>query len=49
MITTIMAGFAFGYCVMDIIMNYRAKRTLDEMLKSTIETDQYKIYSENDK
>lgn len=39
MITTIMAGFAFGYCVMDIILNYRAKRTLDEMLKSTLEND----------
>ena len=39
MITTIMAGFAFGYCVMDIIMNYRAKRTIDELLKSTLEDD----------
>jgi hypothetical protein len=39
MITTIMAGFAFGYCVMDIIQNYRAKRTLDELLKSTLEDD----------
>ena len=36
MITSIMAGFAFGYCVMDIIMNYRA---VDEMLKSTLEND----------
>jgi hypothetical protein len=39
MITTIMAGFAFGYCVMDIIMNYRARRAVDEMLKSTVEKD----------
>lgn len=39
MITTIMAGFAFGYCIMDIIQNYRAKRTLDELLKSTLEND----------
>ena len=39
MITTIMAGFAFGYCVMDIIQNYRAKRAIDELLKSTIEDD----------
>ena len=39
MITTIMAGFAFGYCVMDIIMNYRARRAVDEMLKSTLEND----------
>ena len=39
MITTIMAGFAFGYCVMDIILNYRARRTLDELLKSTLENE----------
>ena len=39
MITTIMAGFAFGYCVMDNIMNYRARRAVDEMLKSTLEND----------
>jgi len=38
MITTIMAGFAFGYCVMDIIQNYRARHTVNEMLKSTLET-----------
>jgi hypothetical protein len=40
MITTIMAGFAFGYCVMDIILNYRARRVMDELLKSTIEKEQ---------
>ena len=39
MITTIMAGFACGYCVMDIIQNYRAKRTINELLKSTLEND----------
>ena len=39
MIVTMMAGFAFGYCIMDIIQNYRAKRTIDELLKSTIEGD----------
>lgn len=39
MITTIMAGFAFGYCIMDIILNYRARRTVDELLKSTLEKD----------
>jgi hypothetical protein len=39
MITTIMAGFAFGYCIMDIILNYRAKRTMNELLKSTLEDD----------
>jgi hypothetical protein len=40
MITTIMAGFAFGYCVMDIILNYRTRRVMDELLKSTIEKEQ---------
>ena len=39
MITSIMAGFAFGYCVMDMIMNYRARRTMDELLRSTIENE----------
>ena len=40
MITSIMAGFAFGYCVMDMIMNYRTRRTMDELLRSTIENEQ---------
>ena len=39
MITSIMAGFAFGYCIMDIIQNYRARRVVDELLKSTLEDD----------
>ena len=39
MITTFMAAFAFGYCVMDIILNDRARRTDDELFKSTIEGD----------
>jgi hypothetical protein len=39
MITTLMAGFAFGYCVMDIILNYRARRIMDELLESTLEND----------
>ena len=39
MITSIMAGFAFGYCVMDIIMNYRARRNENKLLKSTVEVD----------
>jgi len=39
MITTFMAGFAFGYCIMDIIQNYRAHRTVDELLKSIREDD----------
>ena len=37
MVTTIMAGFAFGYCVMDIILNYRHKKYYNELLKTTIE------------
>lgn len=37
MITTIMAGFAFGYCVADIIINYRNKKLDQELLKTTIE------------
>lgn len=39
MITTIMAGFAFGYCIMDIIQNYRARHTINQLLKSTLEND----------
>ena len=38
-IVSIMAGFAFGYCVMDIILNYRARRTMNELLKSTLENE----------
>jgi hypothetical protein len=37
MITSIMAGFAFGYCVMDIIRNYQAEKRINEMLKETVE------------
>ena len=33
MITTIMAGFAFGYCVMDIIQNYRSNKKINEFVK----------------
>jgi len=39
MIVSIMAGFAFGYCVMDIIQNYRARHTVNELLKSTLGND----------
>ena len=38
-IVSIMAGFAFGYCVMDIIQNYRIKKQMNELLKSTVEVD----------
>lgn len=33
MITSIMAGFAFGYCIMDIIQNYRANKRIEEFVK----------------
>lgn len=33
MITTIMAGFAFGYCVVDIVLNYRANRRIEQFVK----------------
>jgi len=37
MLTTIMAGFAFGYCVMDIILNYRARKNIDKFVNEEIE------------
>ena len=37
MITTIMAAFAFGYCVADIIISYRSNKKLNEDLKRIIE------------
>ena len=37
MITSIMAGFAFGYCIADIIINYRANKKLNEDFKRIIE------------
>lgn len=27
-----MAGFAFGYCVVDIIQNYRANQRINELV-----------------
>jgi len=38
-IVAIMAGFSFVYCIIDIIQNYRAKRQVDELLRSTVETE----------
>ena len=38
-IVSIMAGFSFGYCIMDIIQNYRTKRQVEELLKSTVEEE----------
>jgi hypothetical protein len=37
MIVAIMAGFAFGYCVMDIIRNYQSERRINELLRETVE------------
>ena len=39
MITTIMAAFAFGYCVADIIITYRANKRLNEDLKQIIDAE----------
>jgi hypothetical protein len=33
MITTIMAGFAFGYCITDIIINYLSNRRVNKFIK----------------
>lgn len=32
MITTIMASFAFGYCVADIILNYRSSKRINQFI-----------------
>ncbi len=37
MITSIMAGFAFGYCIMDIILNHHNHRETQKALRETIE------------
>ena len=39
MITTLMAGFAFGYCVVDIILTRRANKRLSEDLKRIIDRE----------
>jgi hypothetical protein len=36
MVTTIMAAFAFGYCVADIIMNIRNKQRDNELLEQIL-------------
>ncbi len=36
MITTIMAAFAFGYCVADIVMSIRNNRRDNELLKEIL-------------
>jgi hypothetical protein len=32
-IVAIMAGFSFGYCVVDMIQNYRANKRLEGFMK----------------
>ena len=39
MIVSLMAGFAFGYCVVDLVMNIYNKKQEYELLKSTIEVE----------
>ena len=39
MITTIMAAFAFGYCVMDIVLTHRSNKRLSEDLKQIIDAE----------
>jgi len=39
MITSFMAGFAFGYCVIDFVYNIYTKKQENELLKTTIETE----------
>jgi hypothetical protein len=36
-IIAIMAGFSFGYCLVDIYRNYQAEKRIDELLRETIE------------
>lgn len=33
MITTLMAGFAFGYCVVDIIRKHQANKQIEQFVK----------------
>lgn len=36
MIVSIMAGFAFGYCIVDMFRNYQAEKRINEMLKDIV-------------
>jgi hypothetical protein len=36
MITTIMAAFAFGYCISDMVINYINHRHVQKLLEETI-------------
>jgi len=41
MITSIMAGFAFGYCIMDIIQNYRSNKRINEIVNELTSRNNY--------
>lgn len=36
-IIAIMAGFSFGYCLVDIYRNYQAEKRINELLRETVE------------
>ena len=36
-IIALMAGFSFGYCLMDIYRNYQSEKRINELLSETIE------------
>ena len=38
-VVAIMAGFSFGYCLMDIYRNYQAEKRINEMLKDAIDLE----------
>ena len=40
-IVSIMAGFSFGYCVMDIIRNIQAEKRINELLAETLNEAKY--------
>jgi len=40
-IVSIMAGFSFGYCVMDLIRNIQAERRINELLAETLDETKY--------
>ena len=40
-IIAIMAGFSFGYCVMDIIRNIQAERRINELLAEVVKEADY--------
>lgn len=40
-IVAIMAGFSFGYCVMDIYRNYQAEKRINELLAEVTKEADY--------